>query len=42
MDPWLTDTAEGNFIPVLMDVMRQTVLAAIERVTNGPPPAVLQ
>lgn len=32
MDPWLTDTANGNFIPVLMDVMRNTVLAAVEQV----------
>jgi hypothetical protein len=31
MDPWLTDTASGDFIPTLMDVMRQAVLKAVER-----------
>jgi hypothetical protein len=36
MDPWLTDTAKGNFIPTLMDVMRKTVLAAVEQVTGQP------
>ena len=36
MDPWLTDTATGNFIPVLMDVMRKAVLAAVKKVTNEP------
>jgi glutamate/tyrosine decarboxylase-like PLP-dependent enzyme len=39
MDPWLTDTATGNFIPTLMDVMRETVLTAIERLQKDPPPA---
>ena len=29
--PWLTDTADGNFIPTLMQVMRETVLEAIEQ-----------
>lgn len=32
MDPWLTDTATGNFIPTLMQVMRAAVLAAIAKV----------
>jgi glutamate/tyrosine decarboxylase-like PLP-dependent enzyme len=32
MDPWLTDTSEGNFIPKLMEVMRETVLAAVKKV----------
>jgi glutamate/tyrosine decarboxylase-like PLP-dependent enzyme len=32
MDPWLTDTADGNFIPTLMQVMRAAVLEAIEQV----------
>jgi len=39
MDPWLTDTATGNFIPTLMDVMRETVLKAIDRVQRNPPHA---
>ena len=34
MDPWLTDTATGNFIPTLMQVMRETVLEAIGKI--GP------
>ena len=36
MDPWLTDTAEGNFIPTLMAIVRETVLAAVEQVTRAP------
>jgi hypothetical protein len=36
MDPWLTDTATGNFIPTLMTIMRKTVLAAVEQVTRAP------
>ena len=36
MDPWLTDTATGNFIPTLMAIMRKTVLAAVEQVTRTP------
>lgn len=36
MDPWLTDTAAGNFIPTLMEVMRQAVLAAVGQVTSAP------
>ena len=36
MDPWLTDTATGNFIPTLMKIMRDTVLAAVEQVTRTP------
>ena len=39
MDPWLTDTAGGNFIPTLMGVMRQAVLAAVKQVTSDPPAA---
>ena len=34
MDPWLTDTAAGNFIPTLMQVMRETVLEAVDKI--GP------
>lgn len=36
MDPWLTDTATGNFIPTLMDVMRGAVLTAVTEVTREP------
>jgi glutamate/tyrosine decarboxylase-like PLP-dependent enzyme len=36
MDPWLTDTATGNFIPTLMTIMRDTVLAAVQQVTRTP------
>ncbi len=32
MDPWLTDTEQGNFIPTLMAVMRDAVVAAVARV----------
>ena len=39
MDPWLTDTAEGNFIPKLMDVLRGAVLAAVKQVTTESPTA---
>jgi hypothetical protein len=31
MDPWLTDTATGNFIPTLMEILREAVRAAIEQ-----------
>lgn len=40
MDPWLTDTAKGNFIPVLMDVMRKAVLAAVKKFAPTPPTPV--
>ena len=40
MDPWLTDTAEGNFIPTLTEIMRETVLAAVERLTHPRATAV--
>ncbi len=36
MDPWLTDTEQGNFIPVLAEVMRKAVLAAVEQVASPP------
>jgi glutamate/tyrosine decarboxylase-like PLP-dependent enzyme len=29
MNPWMTDTAEGNFIPTLIKVLRATVLTVI-------------
>jgi len=35
MDPWLTDTEQGNFIPTLMAVMRDAVLAAVDQVTGA-------
>jgi glutamate/tyrosine decarboxylase-like PLP-dependent enzyme len=34
MDPWLTDTSKGNFIPVLMNVMRTTVLNEIPKLSG--------
>jgi glutamate/tyrosine decarboxylase-like PLP-dependent enzyme len=35
MDPWLTDTATGNFIPTLMEIMRETVLAAVAQISRA-------
>ena len=35
MDPWLTDTATGNFIPTLTAIMRETVLAAVKQVSGA-------
>jgi len=32
MNPWLTDTAEGNFIPTLIGVLRSTVVEAIRSI----------
>jgi hypothetical protein len=29
MNPWLTDTATGDFVPTLIAVLRETVLATI-------------
>ena len=34
MDPWLTDTEDGNFIPRLIEVLRETVIDSI-------PPGIL-
>jgi glutamate/tyrosine decarboxylase-like PLP-dependent enzyme len=36
MDPWITNTAHGSFIPKLVEVMRDTVVTAIQkfRTTN--------
>jgi hypothetical protein len=31
MDPWLTDTAEGNFVPKLMTKLREVVLEEVRR-----------
>jgi hypothetical protein len=41
MDPWLTDTAEGNFIPTLIATLRSAVLQAIQTVQAPPPDAPL-
>ena len=30
MCPWLTDTEKGNFIPVLTDALRETVLDVVK------------
>jgi glutamate/tyrosine decarboxylase-like PLP-dependent enzyme len=35
-DPFLTDTAEGNFIPTLMEALRGAVLEACEEVQGRP------
>ncbi|SDD34979.1 pyridoxal phosphate-dependent decarboxylase family protein [Actinokineospora iranica] len=32
MDPWVTDTAEGNFIPKVVEVLRQTVIDEVKRI----------
>lgn len=29
MNPWLTDTADGNFIPRIIDALRETILSVI-------------
>lgn len=40
LDPWITDTATGNFIPRIIDILRRTVLAVIGEMEHGgaPPP----
>ena len=35
MNPWLTDTTDGSFLPVLMDIMRDTVLTARAEILNA-------
>jgi hypothetical protein len=35
MDPWLTDTAQGNIIPKLIGELREVVLEEVERVINN-------
>jgi hypothetical protein len=32
MDPWMTDTSKGNFIPTLIDALRQTVITVIDEI----------
>jgi hypothetical protein len=34
MDPWVTDTAHGSFIPKLIQVMRETVVKTIQALRN--------
>ncbi|MGH2852813.1 MAG: pyridoxal phosphate-dependent decarboxylase family protein [Solirubrobacteraceae bacterium] len=36
MDPWLTDTAKGSFVPTLIQVLRQTVEHCIEKLKQAP------
>jgi hypothetical protein len=31
MCPWLTDTEEGNFIPVLTQALRKTVIEVVSK-----------
>lgn len=35
MDPWLTDTEAGNFIPELVRALRETVIETIEEIKRG-------
>lgn len=35
MDPWLTDTSEGSFIPTLISVLQETVETSIEKIRAG-------
>ena len=35
MDPWITDTSEGNFVPQLINVMRTTVTDTIRQINTG-------
>lgn len=30
MNPWLTDTADGNFIPTIIDALRETITSILE------------
>lgn len=34
MDPWMTDTSEGNFIPSLVDALRKTVVDEIREIKS--------
>lgn len=34
MDPWMTDTSEGNFIPTLVNALRETVITVISEIRN--------
>lgn len=35
MDPWLTETAEGSFLPVIEEALRQAVRESIEEIGKG-------
>lgn len=35
MNPWLTDTERGDFIPTLIEVLRETVEASVRKVRGG-------
>jgi hypothetical protein len=35
MDPWLTDTSKGSFIPTLLQVLRETVESCIQEIKKG-------
>jgi hypothetical protein len=35
MDPWLTDTAQGNFIPTLIASLREAVFKAISKISTS-------
>ncbi len=37
MDPWLTDTADGNVIPMLIAKLKGVVLEEVEKVLANPP-----
>lgn len=36
MNPWITDTAEGNFIPTLTKVLRHTILDVVSALLRSP------
>ncbi|MCD9195140.1 pyridoxal phosphate-dependent decarboxylase family protein [Streptomyces albireticuli] len=36
MDPWMTDTADGDFIPVLVEALRDTVVRCVEEMNLTP------
>ena len=35
MDPWMTDTAEGTFIPTLVGILRSTVIEAVRQIHSS-------
>jgi glutamate/tyrosine decarboxylase-like PLP-dependent enzyme len=41
MDPWLTDTSEGNFIPVIIAALRDAVIKAIAKVSPDVTPEAM-
>jgi glutamate/tyrosine decarboxylase-like PLP-dependent enzyme len=42
MDPWVTDTENGDFIPVLIEALRNTVTNLIHKADTIPAPAPAQ